>query len=132
MSELIPCEKCQRHIRSSESECPFCEAGGSKIGSTGALLASAILSVSTLACSNERPATKAPPPVDEKAAPVASDAALPDAALPDAALPDAAPPDAAPAKKKRKAAKKVNPKLPPPRKDVKMPYGAPPARQRLV
>ncbi len=132
MSELIPCEKCQRHIRSSESECPFCEAGGSKIGSTGALLASAILSVSTLACSNERPATKAPPPVDEKAAPISIDAAPPPASDAEPPASDAALPDAAPAKKKRKAAKKVNPKLPPPRKDVKMPYGAPPARQRLV
>ena len=26
MSQLLPCPRCKRHVRSAETECPFCEA----------------------------------------------------------------------------------------------------------
>ena len=154
MSELQPCEACRRHIRITEQACPFCAeqvARRSPLGSArSVILASALAGASALGCSDERPATKAPPPVDEPVAvekPVEDDplVAMPYGAPPPPVIADAAPvadaapdagaPDAAAKKKKRKAKTKVikAPKPDPaPVPIPNMPYGAPPARHRIV
>lgn len=156
MSELQVCEACRRHIRVSERVCPFCTEQVTKRSPLGAarnvILASALAGASAMACSDERPATKAPPPVDEPASTPASDAAaakaaddtipaMPYGAPPPPPIADAAPADAgavdaavAKKQKKRKAKSKViKSPLPAPMPDPPpMPYGAPPARRRMV
>jgi hypothetical protein len=112
-------------------------------------LATALAGASALGCSDERPATKAPPPVDEPAEALAIDAAANEAAeddtrpvmpygaptppptpvLADAAPADAGAVDAAAAKKRKKA---VDRKMEVKERVPKMPYGAPPPRRRIV
>lgn len=141
MSDLQVCQGCRRHIRVTESDCPFCAEPNRNPLTPGrkALLAGALVGAATLGCES-KPKSVAPPPeepavVIDAAAPVVAMDAAPAAAPADASMPDAGAPDAAPAKKKRK--KKKEPKeatkaepvervLPP------MPYGAPPARKRFV
>lgn len=147
MSELAPCETCRRHIRVSESACPFCEGQtlprSRRSPARRALLTGALVGASALGCSDERPATQAPPPVAAPPPAVVIDAALPnpiDAALvepTDASAPDAGAADAALAKKRKKKATRNGPKdsinlLPDRTPPPPMPYGAPPARRRLV
>ena len=94
MSELQVCEACQRHIRPSECKCTFCESQNlnrSRLGT--ALLAGALASASALGCSDERPATKAPPPLADTPAVVSIDAAPVKPIYP--ATPDASPADVA-------------------------------------
>lgn len=132
----------------SESACPFCEVAivsKSKLGpARTAILAGALAGASALGCSDERPATKAPPPVTDPVPAVVIDAAQPlavaidAAAAPvlDASAPDAGTPDAAAKKKakKKKATKKKQEVIRVGPKEIytPMPYGAPPARRRLV
>lgn len=144
MSELQVCEACQRHIRASESKCPFCDSQNSNRSRLGTvILAGALASASALGCSDERPATKAPPPVADTPAVVSidaaaanpMDAAMPDASSADAGAADAGAKDAAVVKKRKKKVKKeqLKPKEAPPVDErTQMPYGAPPARRRLV
>ncbi len=136
MSSLHPCQHCQRHIRASESACPFCSARvGSRPLAKAALLATALAGASTLGCADKKsePAqipTSVPvtAPVSDAMSATPADAAV---AIADAGAPDSGVPDAAVAKKKKKkheVLKVEEPQrvLPP------MPYGAPPARRRLV
>ncbi len=77
-SSLIPCIGCQRHVRASEPECPFCGAAvddtslarvvpvPSQRLSRGAVVAFAAAFLSS-ACTQQRPPVPAPPPSNEPA-----------------------------------------------------------------
>ncbi|MBT8495320.1 MAG: hypothetical protein KJO07_19895 [Deltaproteobacteria bacterium] len=145
MSELQPCTHCARHVRASDDVCPFCQTpiefrqvrprlGPGRL-TRAAVFAGAIGAIG--ACEKEAPESPPPPPAATDAAakaPTPADAAIPDAAtIADASIPDAGTPDAAPKKKRRRrarpdaASKPARVKHPTPK-----PYGAPPARRRLV
>jgi len=114
MSELRPCPACQRHAAIEESSCPFCAAPLPAAEprprlrgrlSRAAVFAGAALAA-TAACGGGKPKTA----TNANGAPPVADAGV-----------EPAPADAAEP-------------LPPPEPDhmQPMPYGAPPARRRVV
>jgi hypothetical protein len=154
MTELAPCPRCKRHVATRETACPFCAhrftPRGQHIALVGRVSRAAVFSAALAACSNDKAPAPAPPPsqgsddleklldndgkaVEHPTAPVPIDAAV---AEPDAAIVDAgAPPDAGVAiKKKKKQQEKVEVATPPPDDRIinAKPYGAPPARRRVV
>jgi hypothetical protein len=139
MTELRPCTQCRRHVRVDARACPFCSvalsAGEPRTLPVGRLTRAAVFAGAMLASScgssQSKPDTgqgaHMPPPAPP-------DAAIADASPPpDATPPDAMPPDAA-AKVKRPprpdAAVPTKPIYPD--HQIPKPYGAPPARNRLV
>lgn len=154
MTALAPCPACKRHIATHERACPFCAHALPVLRAEhksviGRVTRAAVFSAALAACSNDKP--KQPPPapaqgsddlekmldhdghtVDHAAVPPPADAAIvePDAAVVDAGLP----PDAGVVKKKKKKkVEQVQETITPidPRHLAK-PYGAPPARRRIV
>lgn len=162
MTELAPCPSCQRHVATRERVCPFCAQAlpplrAQRISLRGRVSRAAVFTAALAACSSDKPKQPAPsehgsgsgsddlekllddqpraaphpdaPPID--AATVIVDAGVPDAALPDAGV----------VKKKRHVEHKVE------NIETKhietnhietnhiqnaKPYGAPPARRRVV
>jgi len=132
MSDLQPCKACARHVRADDDACPFCQAPirhrdvrpqlpGGRL-TRAAVFAGAIGAIGPTATTDAAAARA------DAAAAVIADAAIPDAALPDAALPDAAPKKKRPRAKPDAAVKLSHPDRAP----IPKPYGAPPARRRLV
>ena len=80
MPPLIPCPACARHVYSSETECPFCEAKLPRRRSVGPGLAAAAgagLALMATGCPREQADVYgAPPPRADDPAPVASDEPL--------------------------------------------------------
>lgn len=120
MTDLQPCAACDRHVASTEPACPFCGATLTPVAprpavrrrlTRAALFAGATLATATVAACGGGQAK--PDPV--KAAPT-TDAGV-DAAA--AATPPQLPPD--------EGGNRHSGPRPP-----NMPYGAPPARRRLV
>lgn len=146
MSDLQPCKACARHVRADDDACPFCQAPirhrdvrpqlpGGRL-TRAAVFAGAIGAIGACDKNAEPAAPQTPPTATTDAAAARADAAaavIADAAIPDAALPDAALPDAAPKKKRPRAKPDAAVKLShPDRAPIPKPYGAPPARRRLV
>jgi hypothetical protein len=113
MSDLRPCPECRRHARADESACPFCAAAlapaapvSMPVGRlTRAAVFTAGAAIAGAACGGKT--APAQDPIDNTATAI------------DAGVDEQQPPDAAPY-------------TPPPDHDVPMPYGAPPARERVV
>jgi hypothetical protein len=112
MSELRPCEGCRRHVSVSDAACPFCgtareviEPVATRFGRASRAAVFAGAALASTACGGKKPA---PQPVDNHA----------DAVEPDAGVPT--PPD------RGRADDPNNPN------NIPMPYGAPPARRRVV
>lgn len=114
MAELRPCVECRRHVSIDEQMCPFCSAtlavAASQRVSLAARASRAAVFASAALASACGPAKKSNVPAPQQ---------LPDASVRDAPSmqtenppePDRSQPEASP---------------------VKMPYGAPPARRRVV
>ncbi len=137
---LIACTGCRRHVRASESTCPFCGArvdGAPRSVPLGRRSRAAIFaSAATLAACGGK---KQEPPASGSSAPAPTPTPTTQAAdaapTPDAALADAAPPpDAAPVDAGKPDAPVHHLKHVPPPHDhpIPKPYGAPPARRRVV
>jgi hypothetical protein len=113
MSDLRPCPGCRRHVRIDERTCPFCtaalDAGAPPALPVGRLTRAAVFSAGAALAAGAGCGGKTAPAQD----PIDNTAAAVDAG------PEPQPTDA-PAY------------VPPPDLDVKMPYGAPPARERVV
>ncbi len=159
MTALAPCAACKRHIATREITCPFCGHAGSRprvqhVALVGRVTRAAIFSAALVACSDDKPKPALAPPaqgsddleklldhegseVTHPEAPPAIDASI---ATPDAAPIDAGvlTPDAGVVRKKRRQQQKqqqIEEKV-----DVNVidqrhmakPYGAPPARRRIV
>ncbi|HEX5061197.1 MAG TPA: hypothetical protein VFV99_17645 [Kofleriaceae bacterium] len=154
MTALVPCPACKRHVATRERACPFCAhvlpvARAQHITVIGRVTRAAVFSAALVACGKDKPKeAPAPPPaqgsddlekmldeprtVEHAAVPPPVDAAViePDAAVVDAG----APPDAGVVKKKHVQKQQVQDV-----RDIKIdhiqnakPYGAPPARRRIV
>jgi hypothetical protein len=148
MTTFAPCPACKRHVATRELACPFCShrftPRAQHIALVGRVSRAAVFSAALAACSNDKP----PPPsqpaaqgsddleklldkdgttVEHPTAPPPIDAAAPE---PDAAIVDAGVPDAGVIKKKRRPREEAV-KVPDRIQNAK-PYGAPPARRRLV
>jgi hypothetical protein len=147
--DLRPCSSCARHVRVDEDACPFCTAGLEPAHAQNVaprIRGRAALFFATLAAcgSGDKPADPPPKPVpaDAAAQPAVVDAAaiapVADAGVAaepaDAAV---APADEETKRKWREAQQKrlekqrvpvPKTRIPPPNK----PYGAPPARKRVV
>jgi hypothetical protein len=162
MSELVPCPGCRRHVVVDERACPFCARAlpalrPQRVSLTGRVSRAAVFAAVAACSKSDKPN---PPPAahgsgsddleklldyEPRAAEhpdaVAKDAAIAiDApALADAGV-DAALPDAGVKKKKKRVQQQqqINDQLvapPPPPWDpnnIPKPYGAPPARKRIV
>jgi hypothetical protein len=158
MLELVPCVTCQRHVSVRETSCPFCAVSlplrRARYAIPRGFARAAVFSAALASCSSskDREATPAGSAVqqgsddlekmlDPSHDPSARRAPLADAAVADAELADAAVDaaidagvDAGVARKKKKVehTRKLNPD------DIirdqvpDMPYGAPPARRRVV
>ncbi|HEY5922735.1 MAG TPA: hypothetical protein VIV11_13740 [Kofleriaceae bacterium] len=157
MSKLAPCPGCKRHVATRETACPFCARAlaprrAQHIVLIGRVSRAAVFSAALAACTEEKPKPAPVPPaqgsddleklLDHQPRPVEPAAAPSDAAISDAALAesDAAivvdagvRPDAGVVKKKKK---KQTPEEVIQKPDFDhhkaMPYGAPPARRRIV
>jgi hypothetical protein len=113
MSDLEPCPACRRHVRVDESACPFCggalEASAPRSLAAGRLTRAAVFAGAALAgatgCGGKQK-------TDPNGNGVGNEVVV------DAGVEQAAPPDAQPYRE--------------PDHNIPMPYGAPPARQRLV
>ena len=127
--ELAPCSSCRRHVEVSEVRCPFCDATLSSLRAQrfepASLTRAAIFGAAVAACSTPK---STPTPTEQNVQPVAAqlDASVPPIATTPDAPPDAAVPDAAVVD----AGVPIKPKAI--RKPPNKPYGAPPARRRLV
>ena len=118
MAELRPCTECRRHVSIDERVCPFCGAGLIAATPTptrvmlGRVSRAAVFASAALATSACGKPTRSNVPVPQQ---------LPDAGMKDAPTGTQyeTPPD---------AQSKAEPEPSP----VKMPYGAPPARRRVV
>lgn len=158
MTALAPCPHCMRHVATHETACPFCARelarGRARHVVLGRVSRAAVFSAALAACSQDKPKPPAPPPpargsddleklldhqprvVDEPAptaAPPPVDAGV--AAPIDAAVVDAGAPDAGvPVKKKKqqKVQKIEDVKIEIDHRHMAKPYGAPPARRRIV
>lgn len=156
MTALAPCPHCNRHVHANESTCPFCLQAvaprrAQYVPVLGRVSRAAVFSAALVACSKDEP--KPPPPappaqgsddleklLDHQPQAAAPDAAPVDAgvdaALADAAVADAGVPDAGVrVKKKKRDPVKVEEAIKPNEIDhrhMAKPYGAPPARRRVV
>lgn len=116
MSDLRPCPECRRHVRADESACPFCAAALEPAAPAalpvGRLTRAAVFTAGVVAAGAGCGGKTAPAqdPIDNTAT---IDAGTGTGAG------EQQPPDAMPY-------------TPPPDHDVPMPYGAPPARERIV
>lgn len=154
MTTFAPCPACRRHVATREVACPFCAhrftPKSQHIALIGRVSRAAVFSAALAACSKDKPPAPTPPAqgsddleqlldhdgsaVEHPTAPPPIDAAVvePDAAT-DAAIADAGVPDAGVPVKKKKKVENVPPPPPPPDARVMAkPYGAPPARRRVV
>jgi hypothetical protein len=113
MSDLKVCEECQRHIKVSESACPFCGDSAGRGPSRAALFAGALVSATALGCGDSKPAVEGPDNSGGGVQAVEIDAMA------------ASPVDTEEVVEEPK--EEVIEEPPPP-----MPYGAPPARKRFV
>lgn len=106
MNELLPCGECRRHVAVSASACPFCgatrEAGTPASARLGRLSRAAVFAGAALATTACGGKKPKTETVDNHANQSASA---------DAAVPETTPPD---------------------NSNIPMPYGAPPARRRVV
>ena len=109
MSELRPCVECRRHVAIHEAACPFCgaacelsSAAGSRLGRVSRAAVFAGAALAGTACGGNKPQQKA---IDNTQTQATADAGTTENAPP--------PP-------------------PPDNSNVPMPYGAPPARRRVV
>jgi len=122
MSDLRPCLQCRRHVRIDEHACPFCAAllapSAPPTLPVGRLTRAAVFAGAVLATACGGSQTK--PDTVETPLAAAPDAGAAEAAAPPDAAVALEPPDAA-------TPKRVYPDHPIPK-----PYGAPPARARLV
>lgn len=116
---LHPCRSCRRHLRPSAVACPFCDAAVASPRSVATVGAAAALALALGACGTGQSAPVDPQPVTSDAQPVMNQAAAIDAGAAEQPPPPPAP-DAAAADPDE-----VQERL-------KMPYGAPPVRTRLV
>ena len=152
MIDLRPCSRCRRHVRFADESCPFCGAAlaapvAHRIPRGRLSRAAVFASAATLAACGGKKEEQAKPPAGSgsatgsaEAVPAAADAApTPDAALADAAeaapADAAAPPDAGDLHKpidKKHVKKKPDEAAHPPVHPNPKPYGAPPARKRIV
>ena len=107
MSELLPCGVCRRHVSAGESACPFC--GASREASTpatarlGRLSRAAVFAGAALATTACGGKKPKTEPVDNHQQASSVDAAVPETTTP-----------------------------PLDNSNIPMPYGAPPARRRVV
>jgi hypothetical protein len=112
MNDLRPCPECRRHVRVDETACPFCTAALAPASPpalpVGRLTRAAVFTAGAALVAGAACGGKSAPAQD----PIDNTATVVDAGV--------EPIDAEP----------VPP--PPPDHDIPMPYGAPPARQRLV
>jgi hypothetical protein len=123
MSELQPCTHCSRHVRASDDVCPFCQTPiesrqirpqlGPGRFTRAAIFAGAIGAIGACDKGQDAQEPQPPPPVVSDAGAVEGDGEF--------AEPPPAP-DAAPVESDRVPEREMVPK----------PYGAPPARRRLV
>jgi len=113
MAELRPCAECRRHVSVDERECPFCSAALTAVVPTRVVLGrvsrAAVFASAALATTACGPAKRSNVPAPQQ---------LPDAAV---KLPDET-------KQTDQQPEKTEPEPSP----AKMPYGAPPARRRVV
>lgn len=125
MSQLQECQACHRHIRLSESECPFCNkavgASNSRSPLRAALFAGAIAGASAMGCGDGKPAASDP---TDKGNPV-------EVGQSDAMAASPVDTDTDEVEREEEMVdprenRVSDPNQPP------MPYGAPPARRRLV
>jgi hypothetical protein len=111
MSDLRPCSECRRHVRIDEHTCPFCAAalapGAPPVLPVGRLTRAAVFTAGAALAGCGGKTAPAQDPIDNTAAAI------------DAGVDEQQPPDAATY-------------TPPPDHIVDMPYGAPPARERIV
>lgn len=112
MSELRPCEGCRRHVSITESSCPFCGTAreveqpvGTRFGRASRAAVFAGAALASTACGGKKPAAQT---VDNHATEAQADAGV------------ATPPDHS------------DPNDPNNPNNIPMPYGAPPARRRVV
>lgn len=155
MSALAPCPSCRRHVTIDERTCPFCERPlpplrAQHLALVGRVSRAAVFGAALAACSGDKqpPAPAQPPPaqgsddleqlLDNDGREVAhpdpppSDAAVEPIA--DAAI-DAGVPDAGVVKKKKvrtRHERELERQLDETRIHSAKPYGAPPARRRVV
>ncbi len=118
MSQLRPCGECHRHVRIDETTCPFCSASlasatarplpNGRLTRAAVFAGAALVGAAGAACGGSQPKAETPPPP-----PATADAGF-------AQEPPPSPPDAG------------VPVKPDPDRNMPMPYGAPPARTRLV
>lgn len=135
MTKLRPCPECQRHVRVTETECPFCASAidapepARRPGSAmtrAAIFAGATL-LSAPGCGDKTPDPKNPDPVEQQQA----DAAPPDQTIDDGVDKDGnvERQDAGPDRRDEDVKRDPDiDNMPPPDK----PYGAPPNRDRAV
>jgi len=112
MLDLQPCTACRRHVAITEVACPFCRAslgeGEARPRPLGRLSRAAVFASATLAAAACGGKTKPEPNTNPART---ADAGVTETPAPDAAEPVREDPE---------------------RNPVKMPYGAPPARRRVV
>jgi hypothetical protein len=155
MTQLAPCPACKRHVATREIACPFCThrftPRAQHVALVGRVTRAAVFSAALAACAKDKPPpSPAPPPtqgsddLEQMLDPSGSAAVAPtappliDAAVsaPDAAIVvDAGVPDAGVViKKKQKKREQVEEtvKVPIDNRHLAKPYGAPPARRRVV
>jgi hypothetical protein len=116
MSDLRPCPECRRHVRIDESACPFCAAALAPAAPAslpvGRLTRAAVFTAGAALAAGAGCGGKTAPAQD----PIDNTATAIDAGVDQQQDIDAGP----------------VPPPPPPDHDVPMPYGAPPARERIV
>lgn len=133
MAELHPCPECNRHIRATETACPFCAAAITHapiarrlpIGRlTRAAVFASALAGTAAACGPSKPKTDTPQDKQQQMTPDAQ-AAAPTPGPADAGAAEPPPPATA-------DAATPPPPPPPPDHPIPKPYGAPPVRNRIV
>jgi hypothetical protein len=133
MSPLRECQECHRHIRLSESVCPFCSqavsASSSRSPLRAAIFAGAIAGASAMGCGDAKPAVEDPSDTTDSVQVGQSDAmfASPvDSETVDGESQEERDEEVDPRENWDRKRRVSDPNQPP------MPYGAPPARRRLV
>ena len=119
MNDLKVCQECQRHIKVSESACPFCGEGAKRGPGRAAIFAGALVSATAMGCGDAKPAVEGPG--DTSGDPVQTVEI-------DAMAASPVDTDVNDTEESLDAKEEVVDEAPPP----PMPYGAPPARKRFV
>lgn len=132
MSELRPCPACDRHVKSDESSCPFCaaalEPAPARRLPRGRLTRAAVFAsalAGTAACGTSQ--QSAGDPNDNPPPPAVADAGTDEMGGGGDQAGPPSPPDAG-----TQPVDDVKEERRVPDHDIPMPYGAPPARSRLV